>query len=311
MSEFFDNFHFLRPPWLFAVLPMLAIWWFLFRGRDPRIGLADDISPHLLDKLVATPKDRPRIRPTTMLLPMGLVAVLCLAGPSYRRQPSPFAEDKSHLMLVVKMTPSMLTQDLQPSRLERTRTKVHDLLELRKGAATGLIAYSGSAHLVMPATVDSDVIDHMLEALEPAIMPAEGDALADALALAARASEKEATAGSLLVIADSVDPAQIAPIGKWREENKMTVQLIAAVRDDAAVKRSGIPEAAGVLGANYQRVTPDDQDIKAVASRADQAIVSGASGEAVQWQDEGYLLVPLLVLGVLLWCRRGWSVSID
>lgn len=309
MTDFLINFHFLRPAWLLAILPVGLIWWFLFRGRDPRIGLADNIAPHLLEKLIAVPADRPAIRPTMMLLPMALLAIVCLAGPSFRRSPSPFAEDKSHLMLVVKMTPSMSTQDLQPSRLERARTKISDLLQLRQGAATGLIAYAGSAHLVMPATADGEVIDHMLEALDPAIMPAEGDALADALELATRAAKKEITPGSILVVADSIDASQANKIRNWRESNKTTVQILVPLRDDAAVQRSGIPQAADSMQAKYQRVTPDDQDINSLVKRADQAIVSAESGEATQWRDEGYLLVPFLVLGVLLWSRRGWSVG--
>lgn len=311
MTEFVDQFHFLRPLWLLAVVPLAAICWLMLRAGDPRVGLADDIAPHLLRQLVTTPANRAKLRPATLLPPLGLLAIVCLAGPAFRRQPSPFAEDRSHLVLVVKITPSMLTPDVQPSRLERVRTKIHDLLLLRQGAATGLIAYSGSAHLVMPPTVDSDVIDHMLEALDPAVMPREGDALGDALDLAARDASQRATPGSILIIADSVDAGQINQLRSWRETNKTSVQMYVPLRDDAAVNRSGVISAGDALGTRAQLLTPDDQDINKLAGGADRAFVAGESGEATQWRDDGYLLVPLLVLGTLLWCRRGWSISDD
>jgi Ca-activated chloride channel family protein len=311
MTEFLSNFHFLRPAWLLALIPTLFLWWQLYRSRDPRLGLAGDIAPHLLEKLVTTPEDRPRIRPATLLLPLVLIAVIALTGPSFRRQPSPFAEDKSHLMLVVKMTPSMLTEDLQPSRLERVRTKIHDLLELRKGAANGLITYSGSAHLVMPTTPDMEVIEHMLEALDPKIMPTEGDVLASALDLAARQSKPETTAGSVLLVVDGVEETQLAAVRKWREQNPFTVQIMVPLLDDAALERSGIPTVADALGAKVQRITPDDKDIRSIAAGADQAIVATDSDESTRWRDDGYFFVPILVLGVLVWCRRGWSVSDD
>ncbi|NUB16254.1 hypothetical protein GAY28_29230, partial [Azospirillum brasilense] len=48
-----------------------------------------------------------------------------------------------------------------PARPERAREKMADLLALREGAPTGLIAYAGSAHLVLPPTPDASVVDSM------------------------------------------------------------------------------------------------------------------------------------------------------
>jgi Ca-activated chloride channel family protein len=240
-----------------------------------------------------------------------VVAILSLAGPSFRQQPSPFAEDKSQLMLIVKVTPSMLTEDLQPSRLERVRTKVHDLLEIREGAETGLIAYSGSAHLVMPATADREVINHMLESLDPKIMPAEGDALSSALQIAADQLNEQDKPGSILVVADGVQGTELTAIEAWRKVNPINVQFLVPLRDAAALQRSGVPEAAGALGSTVWQVTPDTQDITSIARRADRSIVAVTNDESVQWRDDGYLLVPILAIGVLLWCRRGWSINGD
>ena len=309
MNEFVGNFHFLRPAWLLASVPAVLVWWNLFANRDPRLGLADEIAPHLLDRLVTSPSERPKVRPLTVLLPILLLTIVAVAGPSFRRQPSPFAEDTSRLVLVVKMTPSMLTDDLQPSRLERTRTKLHDLLQSRKGAGTALITYAGSAHLVMPNTSDDSVIDHMLEALDPSIMPTEGDALAEALNVAASQLNNESKVGSILVVADSVDTAQMGPLANWRDQDNFGVQFLAPLSDDVTLSRSGIPDAAETLGAIVQRVTPDATDIKQIARRADRDIVAGADRDVTQWRDDGFLLVPLVALGVLIWCRRGWSIG--
>ena len=119
------------------------------------------------------------------LLALGwLVAVLAIAGPTWRRERSPFAEDTAALAIVVKVSPSMKTEDVQPSRLARATQKVHDLVQQRAGAKTSLIAYSGSAHVVMPATSDDGIIDTFAQALDPKIMPKEGDVAAEALRLA-------------------------------------------------------------------------------------------------------------------------------
>ena len=309
MSEFFDTFHFLRPAWLLALIPAFAIWWKLIKGNDPRLGLTDDIAPHLLDRMVTSPEERPRFRPVTLLLPIWLIAIFAIAGPSYRRIPSPFAEDASQLLLIVKMTPSMLTSDLQPSRLERVRTKLHDLLEIRKGAGTALITYSGTAHLVMPTTDDGSVIDHMLQALDPGIMPTEGDALAEALAIGSAQLQKNAKAGSILIVADSVEASQLSALATWREQNTAESQFLVPLPDEANVQQSGVPAAADAIGASVQRITPDQQDIKTVVSRANRAIVAAENSDATQWRDDGFWLIPVLALGLLLWSRRGWSID--
>ena len=62
--------------------------------------------------------------------------------------------------------------------------KIKDLLAERAGAKTALIAYSGTAHIVMPATTDGGIIDTFAQSLDPKIMPSDGDVAADALRLA-------------------------------------------------------------------------------------------------------------------------------
>ena len=56
-----------------------------------------------------------------------------MAGPAWREQDSPFTEDAAALVIVLEVTPSMRTTDVQPSRLERAVQKIHDLLAARRG----------------------------------------------------------------------------------------------------------------------------------------------------------------------------------
>ena len=62
--------------------------------------------------------------------------------------------------------------DVAPTRLERAKQKISDLLAARAGARSGLIAYAGTAHLVMPLTDDRSVIVPFLAALATSLMPA-------------------------------------------------------------------------------------------------------------------------------------------
>ena len=116
-------------------------------------------------------------------------AVVAIAGPTWKHEPSPFADDVAAIAIVVKVGPSMITEDVQPSRLARATEKIHDLLKERGAGKTSLIAYAGSAHVVMPATKDSGIIDTFALALDPKIMPVDGDVAAEALTLRVLANQ--------------------------------------------------------------------------------------------------------------------------
>src|SRR5262245_18149100 len=129
---------------------------------------------------------------------------MALTGPTWRLEPSPFASAQRPAKVLLKVTQSMLATDLAPTRLDRAREKIADLLAMRAGAPTGLIAYSGSAHLVLPPTPDGDVVLAMVKALSPDIMPRDGDRLADAVTAATKILQDGNQGGSIVVFADSV-----------------------------------------------------------------------------------------------------------
>ncbi len=87
-------------------------------------------------------------------------------------------------MVVLKAGETMNQSDLMPSRMERARLKVADFAAERKGQPLGLVAYAGTAHLVLPPTRDTSVVATMAAEISPEIMPKQGDNLVGALQLA-------------------------------------------------------------------------------------------------------------------------------
>ncbi len=99
---------------------------------------------------------------------LGLVCLaIGAAGPTWSRMPDPFVAQSAPVVVVLKVTPSMERNDVAPSRLERGKQKIRDLLQLRAGARTALVAYAGSAHGVVPMTDDPDVMTPYLDGLTP------------------------------------------------------------------------------------------------------------------------------------------------
>ncbi|GAL16119.1 TPR domain protein in aerotolerance operon [Vibrio astriarenae] len=111
---------------------------------------------------------------------MGLAIITC-AGPTWQREASPFGEDKAQVVFVLDVSSSMTQTDVPPTRLERAKHKITDLIELRGGGNNALIAYAGSAHIAMPMTQDSAILTPFLQAIEPQVMPVAGKSLASTL----------------------------------------------------------------------------------------------------------------------------------
>lgn len=138
------RFRLIRPAWLLALIPVALILGAMLHRRQATTGLENWIDSHLLTHLLVTPPSRKNIGPWHLLSAAWLVTTLSLCGPTWQREPSPFADDQAAVVFVMEITPSMLAQDVQPSRLQRAVQKLHDLLDLRRGADSALIAYAGS-----------------------------------------------------------------------------------------------------------------------------------------------------------------------
>jgi Ca-activated chloride channel family protein len=301
-----DDFHFLRPLWLLLTVPWLLVWYGLWRQQDDASSWLQIVDRHLLEHLLVGESAGRRLRPIQLLLVVGIVSTLALAGPAWRLEPSPFADDEAGLVVILKVSGTMLATDVQPSRLERAKHKLRDLLELRKGSSSGLIVYSGSAHLVMPLTRDDRIVTAMVEDLTPELMPVDGDSLVEALRLAEQVLEKSGVPGSALVIADNTSPTQVQILST--SDIAMPVQFL-SLNALGAVIDSGLQSAASNLNAPVVELSVDQTDVERLARRAASSIKAvSATNQGTRWLDGGYSLLPLLAFLALMWSRRGWLV---
>jgi Ca-activated chloride channel homolog len=298
------DFHFIRPWWLLAIVPLALLVWGIYRRPDLEQAWRGVIAPQLLPFLLTGENHRARFSPLLLIGIGWCIAVLAIAGPTWRRDPAPFAEDTAAMAIVVKVTPSMMTEDVQPSRLGRSVEKIHDLLQQRPGAKTALIAYAGTAHRVMPLTSDGGIIDTFAQALDPKIMPSDGDVAADALALADRAL---GGTGSILWITDNIAPEEQAALESWRKKSRTPVRVLAPLF--AGEELDALKKSADATDASVVQLSADESDVSELA-RAAKFSTAESNEQSDRWRESGYWLTPVIGLLMLPFFRKGWMVPI-
>ena len=236
------------------------------------------------------------------------------------------------LVIALDLTRSMEAADVSPSRLERARYKIRDILDQRHEGQTALLVYAGQAFTVTPLTDDSETIKSQLNALDSNIMPVAGNrtdrALERALELLKQAGMRR---GHVLLITDEADPDRAGvSVRRLRNEGyRLSVlgvgtrhgapvllpdggflqgkdgEIVIPVLDESALRRLA---AAG--GGMYVRLTKDDRDTRLLtdnfsAARTD-AGQAGSGTTADVWREQGpWLVLCLLPLAALLF-RRGY-----
>ncbi len=314
-----SQFHFLRPEWLWLLPLALLVWWLMRRQHDTLRGWRQSIAAHLLPfLLVNNSQAEQRVKPVSLLGWFWLLGIVALSGPSWQREASPFAEEQSVLVVVLKMTPDMQAGDVQPSRLLRAVDKIDRLLKRRPDTRTALIAYAGSAHRVMPFTRDHALIVDFARELTPDVMPVEGEDLPRAVELANELIKMDGNPGTLLVLADSVEPLQMDELKSGRNE-RVAAELWAIAAGTEVIPLPGMPvapaldkanmkAAANALGGELELISVDDQDVEAINRRLTRNLRDVSDQAGARWRDAGYYLLPLMVLLGLFWFRQGWVV---
>jgi Ca-activated chloride channel homolog len=326
-----SDLHFLRPAWLLLALfaAFLPLLW--RRGRDLQRRLRGQIAEHLLAHLLVTPEDHQRLRPVHGLCALLMLGALAAAGPTWEQDRPDFLENRAPLIVAVDLSPSMDASDVQPTRLEAVKHKLHDLIQRRAGARTALIAYAGSAHLVLPATDDPALLDTFIQALNTGLIDKPGKNVGAVIEQAKRLLDAEKTPGTLLLLTDGADIAQFGELDQRLRGSTLQVLVLAVGRVDGGVIQgaNGQPRSDGngrpVLGSFDQAalkqlasavdaplgsMTLNNDDLDWIELHAQRHFqTSSAEQRELHWKDAGYWLCWPLLLLALLNVRRGWSVN--
>src|SRR5207244_9337190 len=104
------------------------------------------------------------------------------------------------LIFAVDTSSSMLSNDVQPNRLERVKLAAQDLVNQLQGDRVGLIAFAGRAFLQAPLTIDYEAEVESINDLDTTTIPEGGTNISSAITLALNTFGKSAAGNRVLII---------------------------------------------------------------------------------------------------------------
>ena len=330
LNSDFSELHLLRPLALLGLIPALiavalAQWRKRSAGNWEKI-----INPALLPYLMQGETSKKQ-RGMLWVLLAWIITCVALAGPSWQQLPQPVHKKDAALILIMDLSPSMLAEDVKPSRLERARFKLIDILKNRSEGFSALVVYGGAAYTLTPLTEDSNTIISLVPVLHPTLLPEYGsnteDAIETALELAVNGGYQQ---GDLLLITDGVSRSAFNTIQSMiSKAGKFRLSILGVGTQQGAPIPTGAggfakdangaivipklsPASLQMLAQNnggiYAGMSADDSDIEALLATTEE-LFPDATKELERsfdlWDDQGFWLAFLVLPIILLSFRKG------
>ena len=191
--------------WLFAAMPLLLALYLYLNIRKRK-----DVEK--MGSLTTLRMMMPELSLKRSYLKFWLIfAALCLgiflvARPQFGTKVETVEKEGIELVIAIDVSNSMLARDLSPDRLSLARQILSRLIDVRRDDKVALVVFAGEAYVQMPLTSDTQSAKIFLNSIDPSLVPVQGTAIADAIALGMScfSSDKEVSK-AMVIITDGED----------------------------------------------------------------------------------------------------------
>ncbi|MDX1384377.1 MAG: VWA domain-containing protein [Thermoanaerobaculia bacterium] len=328
--------------WLLWLVPALvAFHFFSFRRR--RRLLERFASAAVSRRLIgAVSRRRQALKAALVLLAVAALAI-ALTAPKYGFSWEELERRGVDVVIALDVSDSMLVRDADGSgslsRLERAKREITDLLRLLDGDRVGIVAFSGTAFVQCPLTLDYGAAQIFLDAIDPETIPVKGSDLAagletslEALRGGARESlavilitDGEDHSGRLQQVAEQAreEGVRVFPIGIGRDQGAPVPDEQGGFRRDrkgdivlSRLDEPALQRVALTTGGRYVRSVTGDVDLEHIYTRGIKALLDDRELESERrqrWEERFQwllaLALPLLMMEPLISERRRGSAD--
>lgn len=319
----------------FANIEMLFLIWavpiiflvFLYGNRKRKKILERFSVPESLDGITPCVSPQRRKLKTALFLTVFLLVAIALSGPQYGYRWQEIERKGVDIFIAIDCSKSMLATDIKPSRLERAKFEVFDLLSMLEGDRVGLVAFAGNAFVQCPLTLDYEAFNLFMNVLTPEYLPVGGTNISGAIDAALEGfSQNETSEKAIIIITDGEstggDPVEAA---KKAKEKGVKIFCIGVGKKDGIpvpdkdggfkkdkngkiiltkIDEDTLKKIAILTGGNYVRSVAGDMDLetiyrKNIRGEMEQATLT--SGKKKVWEDRfqwflGFAIILMIII---------------
>ena len=191
--------------WMLLIIPILVLMRFIvWRKRKRNLRKFGD--PSLLKEMMP---DVSKYRPTikfSLLLSAITILIFMIARPQVGSKISHEKREGIEVLIALDISNSMLAQDVIPSRLEKSKLLIEDLVDHFTNDKVGLVVFAGDAFVQLPITNDYVSAKMFLQNINPSLITTQGTDLARAISLSQSCfTQREHIGRAIIVITDGED----------------------------------------------------------------------------------------------------------
>ncbi len=227
----FGNLYYFHLLWLVPALVVFFIY--SFRAKDKAIEafcgwrLAGRLMPHV--------SRRKQKLKAALLVAAVLFMSIALTAPKWGFHWEDVSRRGVDIVIALDVSRSMLAEDIKPSRLERAKREITDLLNLMEGDRVALVAFAGTAFVQCPLTMDYSAAAIFLDYLDTDLIPVQGTNLGRVIRTSVNAfTEYKGKSKAIILITD----------GEGHEGDALKAAE-EAVKEDVKIFTIGIGKAGG------------------------------------------------------------------
>jgi Ca-activated chloride channel family protein len=319
----FTEFHFIRPHWLWLIIPLLIMVALIRYVHKQQSGWQSVLASHLYQHLITTAGIK-KVRPPLFLLGFcWVIATIALAGPTWERLPQPVYQLNTGKVVLIDMSLSMRATDVKPDRLTRAKYKAIDLVNAITEGETGLVAYAGDAFTISPLSSDAQNLTTLIPSLTPEIMPIAGSdpalGLQAAIELLSNAGYQQ---GEIFWVTDGINNQQMKEVSEILNDSKFRLSVLAVGTEEGApiqltngellkdsrgaivvpkLTVNNLTSLSNIGGGRYAPMQSDDSDINYLVEQTliEQDQDDNEQSEPENFGDKWHEMGPYLLLLIL------------
>jgi Ca-activated chloride channel family protein len=150
--------------------------------------------------------------------------ILALMRPVIEQEPVELDEHYNDVVIAVDLSYSMQATDISPTRLEKAKEVLAQLIEQNPKTRFGVLGFTTNAIVLSPLTSDKELLLHLVNSLDTQQLMTKGSSLMPALQLARKLSSSERL--SVVVLSDGADESEYDLEAKFAAQNNMQVNVL-------------------------------------------------------------------------------------